>query len=143
MDLWPVEELPDSASLFYRFPIGQLRANQKPFPGMFRENQGSISTDWEKYSTAKETRARQGRPEIFAVLRMNVGGIRAIEELTVIHSPTQNVEGLPDNRAHCDVFGLDPPVPPANLDFGRKLRIRTELHHRFNAWEIPPGAPVE
>ena len=143
MDLWQVEEIPDGDSLFYRFSVGQLRADRKPFPGMFRENKGSMSTDWEKYSTANETRKRQGRPEIFAVLRMIVGGIRAIDGLTVVHSPTQNVEGLPDNQAHSDVFGLGHPAPPTNPDFGRKLRIRTELHQRFHTWEIPPGAPVE
>jgi len=139
MDLWQVEQIPDSDSLFYRFPVGVLRADRMPFPGMFRENRGSISTDWEKYSTANETRARQGRPERFAVLRLIVGGIRAIDGLTVSHSPTQNVEGLPDNRAHSDIFGLELPAPPANPDLGRKERIRTELHQRFNTWEIPPG----
>ena len=143
MDLWQVEEIPDCDSLFYRFPVGDLPANRKPFPGMFRQNKGSISTDWERYSTASQTRARQGRPERFAVVRMIVGGIRAIDGLTVSHSPTQNIERLPDNRAHTDIFGMEPPAPPTNPDFGRKLRIRTELHQRFSTWEIPPGAPVE
>jgi hypothetical protein len=143
MDLWQVEEIPDCDCLFYRFPVGDLRANKRPFPGMFRENKGSISTDWERYSTANQTRSRQGRPERFAVLRMIVGSIRAIDGLTVSHSPTQNVEGLPDNQAHSDIFGMESPAPPTNPDFGRKLRIRTELHQRFNTWEIPPGAPIE
>jgi hypothetical protein len=143
MEQWLAEDLPDSDSLFYRFPVGDLRANRMPFPGMFRENRGSISTDWEKYSTANETRARQGRPERFAVLRMIIGGIRAIDGLTVNHSPTQNMEGLPDNRAHSDVFGLELPAPSTNPDIGRKLRIRMELYKRFNTWEIPPGAPFE
>lgn len=143
MDLWLVEEIPNSDSLFYRVPVCWLRVDQKPHIGIFRENEGSMSTDWKKYSTANETRARQGRPERFAVLRMVVSGIRAIDGLTVSHSPTQNVEGVPDNQAHTDVFGLEPPAPSTNPDFGRKLRIRTELHQRFNTWEIPPGAPVE
>src|ERR1035438_1043712 len=141
MDLWRVEEIPECDSLFYRFPIGQLRADRKPFPGMFRENRGSISADWEKYSTAEETRARQGRPEIFAILRLIVGGIREIDGLTVVHSPTQNVVELPDNRAHSGIFGMESPTM-SNPELGRKERIRTELHRRFNIWEIPPGAPV-
>ena len=143
MDQWQVEEIPDSDSLFYRVPVGWLPANQMPFPGIFQENKGSISTDWEEYSTANETRSRQGRPERFAVLRLIVAGIRAIDGMTVSHSPTQNVEGKPDNRAHSDVFGLEHPAPPINPEIGRKLRIRTELYQRFNTWEIPPGAPVE
>jgi hypothetical protein len=142
MCLWLVEEIPSNASLFYRFPVGQLRPDDpKPFPGMFRENRGSISTDWDKYSTAAQTRARQGGPERFAVLKMVVGGVREIRELRVVHSPIQNRVGLPDNRAHADIFGLDEVAPTVEL--GRKERIRTELYKRFNTWEIAPDAPVE
>lgn len=141
MGKWQVEQIPDRDSLFYRFPVAQLPANRKPFPGMFRENKGSISTDWEKYSTATETRARQGRPERFAILRLLVGSVRQIAGLTVVHSPTQDVVGLPDNRAHSDIFGLQ--LPALNPDLGRKERIRTQLYKQFNTWEIPPGASTE
>ena len=98
MTVWPVESIPDSDSLFYRFPVGSLRPSDlRPQPGIFRENRGSISTDWEKYSTAAETRARPGTPERFAVIRMITGQERGIIGLSVIHSPTQSVPGLPDN----------------------------------------------
>lgn len=142
MDLWRVEEIPDGDSLFYRVSVNWLGADKKPHPGIFRENKGSISADWEKYSTAKETRARQGRPERFAVLPINVGGIREIAGLEVKHSPTQNVAGLPDNQAHTDVFGLEHPLAEST-DLGRKLRLRTELYRRFNKWKIPPDAPID
>ena len=92
MELWPVEEIPDEDSLFYRVPVAHLRPDLKTFPGMFRENKGSISTDWERYSTASETRARQGRPERFAVLRLVAGAIREIDGLTVLHSPTPGID---------------------------------------------------
>lgn len=141
MNLWPVEAIPDCDSLFYRVPENFLRADRKPHPGVFSENKGSMSTDWDKYSTAVETRLRAPRPEKFAVLRMIVGRIREIDELSVIHSPIQNVAGVDDNRAHTDVFGLEPPTS-ASPDLGRKLRIRSELYKRFNAWEIAPGTPV-
>jgi hypothetical protein len=111
-------------------------------PGVFKENKGSISTDWEKYSTAVETRSRQGRPERFAVLRMIVGKVKEIEELTVSHEPVQAVEGQPDNQAHTSIYGLDSQIV-GFADHGRKERIRTELYKRFNAWEIAPNAPVE
>jgi len=127
--------------LFYRVPVGQLRRDLKVAPGNFKENKGSISCDWEKYSTAAETRARQGTPERFAILRMVAGKIREIDELSVLHSPTQGVDGQPDNRAHTDIFGLESSAPTI-VDLGRKERIRTELHRRFNDWEIPPNAPV-
>lgn len=139
---WPVEEIPDQDFLFYRFPVGQLRPDLKIFPGVFRENKGSISTDWDKYSTATETRARTGRPEQFAVLKMGVGAVRQIEGLTVSHSPVQNVLGQPDNRAHSDIFGLEP-KPPQVSELGRKERIRTDLKRQFDSWEIPPHAPVD
>ncbi|MGA3130963.1 MAG: hypothetical protein ABSD59_09195 [Terracidiphilus sp.] len=141
MDVWPVEDMLDGASLFYRVPVSWLRIDMKPHVGVFRENKGSISTDWDKYGTAATTRERQGRPERFAVIRLSVGGVREIRELVVSHSPTQNVPGLPDNRAHTDIFGLELPAD-AKPELGRKERIRTELYKRFNTWEIEPGAPV-
>jgi hypothetical protein len=108
----------------------------------FKENKGAISSDWDKYSTAAQTRARQGGPERFAILRMVVGKIREIDELTVFHSPIQNIAGQSDNRAHANIFGLESSMS-TNVNLGRKERIRTELHRRFNTWEIPPNAPVE
>jgi hypothetical protein len=142
MDFWLVETIPDTDSLFYRFPVGQLGRGSKVFPGVFRENKGSISTDWEKYSTPVQTRSRQGRPEKFAVLRMNAGRVREIDDLTVSHSPVQNMPGQPDNQAHTDIFGLESPTSE-KPDLGRKEKIRTQLYERFNSWEIPPNAPVE
>lgn len=56
MDPWPTEDIPNEDSLFYRVPAAWLRADLKVSPGIFRENKGSISADWEKYSTAAETR---------------------------------------------------------------------------------------
>lgn len=143
MDAWPIEEIPDQDSLFYRVPVAWLRpADLNIIPGVFRENKGSISTDWDKYSTAAETRSRQGGPERFAVLKMIVGRVREISELTVLHEPIQNVEGQSDNRAHSSIYGLE---SSANTipDLGRKEKIRTELHDKFNLWAIPPHAPVE
>jgi hypothetical protein len=48
MSVWPVEEIPDPDSLFYRVPVGQLRGDLKVAAGNFRENKGSISSDWAK-----------------------------------------------------------------------------------------------
>jgi len=142
MNAWPVEEIPDPDALFYRVSICWLRpTDPKPHPGVFRENKGSISVDWEKYSTAAQTRARQGGPERFAVLKIIVGGARSIDGLTVVHSPVQGVEGQPDNRAHSSIFGLESPGSE-NVPLGRKERIRTELFQRFNTWEIAPDAPA-
>jgi hypothetical protein len=143
MNDWPVEEIPDPDSLFYRVSVGWLRPGDlRVAPGVFKENKGSISTDWEEYSTAAQTRSRQERPERFAVIRMIAGLVREIDGLTVSHSPIQNVGGQLDNRAHTSIFGLESPVS-ARPDLGRKEKIRTELQKRFNTWEIPPNAPTE
>jgi hypothetical protein len=101
-----------------------------------------MSCDWEKYSTAAETRSRQGAPERFAVIRMIAGPIREIEGLSVVHSPFQGVNGQVDNRAHSSIFGLDNP-PGVGAVHGRKERVRSELYSRFNKWEIEPSAPIE
>jgi hypothetical protein len=143
MPNWIVEDIPNQDSLFYRVPVDWLRPpDREVAPGVFKENKGSISTDWEKYSTAAKTRSRQGRPERFAVLRMIVGKVKEIEELTVSHEPVQGVEGQPDNQAHTSIYGLESKiVGPADL--GRKEKIRSELYERFKVWEIAPNAPVE
>lgn len=142
MSDWIIEDIPDQDSLFYRVPVGWLRRDMKVAPGVFSENKGSISTDWEKYSTAVETRSRQGRPERFAVLRMIVGKVREIEGMTVSHEPIQGVESQRDNQAHTSIYGLGSQIAgPADL--GRKEKIRTKLYERFNVWEIAPNAPVE
>jgi hypothetical protein len=119
-----------------------LRKDKKVAPGVFKENKGSMSTDWEKYSTAAETRSRPGGPERFAVLRMVVGKVKELEELTIAHAPIRGVEGQPDNQAHTNIFGLESQAPGA-ADLGRKEKIRTALYERFKIWEIEPNAPVE
>jgi hypothetical protein len=143
MNVWPVEEISVEDSLFYRVPVSWLRPSSlKVTTGIFRENKGSISTDWDKYSTAAETRARQGGPERFAILRMGVGQVREIDGMSVLHEPVQNLEGQIDNRAHSSIYGLESSVNVIP-ELGRKEKIRTELYKRFNVWEIPPNAPVK
>ena len=142
MNDWPAEDIPDPDSLFYRVAVGWLRPGEsRVAPGVFKENKGSISSDWEKYSTAAQTRSRQGRPERFAVIRMVAGLVREIDGLTVLHSPIQNIDGQLDNRAHASVFGLESSAS-TKPDLGRKEKIRTELQRRFGDWEIPPNAPT-
>lgn len=141
MTPWPVEDIPDPDALFYRVPTGWLRPGEFDVqPGFFRENKGSMSVDWEKYSTAAETRTRPGSPERFAVIRMIVGMVREIDGVTVVHSPVQDVPGKPDNRAHTSIFGIET-NGTGQAVLGRKERVRIEFMKRFNTWEIPPGDP--
>lgn len=109
----PVEDIPDTDVVYYRIHRsllvdGGIRGN------CFREQGAtedlarprSISTDWSRYSSPKESRARAGRPLDNLIVSLAVGALRAIDELTVAHSPVAG------NRAHTDAFGVgrDPEI---------------------------------
>lgn len=111
------EEIPDEAILFFRicrspwFDDGEL--NTAAFRNTLPSN--GMSTDWNKYSTALETRRRSQRhpPEEYAVVQLPVGRVRAIPDQTVQHSPKD------DNRAHTDVFGDKKLNPEIRVKYGR------------------------
>jgi len=135
---WPIEHIPDADSVFYRVPVGFLRADRKPHPGVFRENKGSMSVDWEKYSTAAECRERPGKPERFAVLKLPAQGIRAISNLRLDHDPAYFPNAKPPliNRAHAGVIGVA--CQPFVIEVGYEERVRLELFDLAKDWEIAP-----
>ena len=93
----PVEEIPDSDSVFMRAHRNYMRDGAIG-RGVFTAHEGAMSVDWDKYSSAECTRERgKQSPENYAVIQMGVGGIRQIKDLDVKHSPEV------DNRAHSDV----------------------------------------
>jgi hypothetical protein len=59
-----------------------------------------MSTDWERYSTPEESRARSSVPSDNGVVALNAGSVR-LAGLQVLHTP--DVER--GNRAHTDVIG--------------------------------------
>lgn len=98
---WPIEDIPDPDRLFMRahhmfFHDGRLE------PGVFRDHESSMSTDWENYSTPEETRQRGNIPADNAVISFHSGNARRID-LEVRHEP------LADNRAHAGVYGEKSP----------------------------------
>lgn len=101
---WQAEDIPDEAHTYMRahrtyFVRGQLQ------PGVFKKRDGGMSVDWEKYSTAEQTRQRtKGNPQDNAVLRLIAIGIRDIETLDLKHTPDQTPDA--PNRAHSDVIGI-------------------------------------
>lgn len=102
--VFTVEQIPDADFVYMRahrnlIPKGAVE------PGVFREQDGSMSVDWDRYSSPRDTRLRGKNPEANAVLRMNVGGIRKFNGIQVEHAP------IPNNRSHTDVF-----LPRANED---------------------------
>lgn len=120
--MWPVEEIPNEDFLFLRVHKRWLAFGEEIPTGAFRDHGGAMSTDWDKYSTPEQTQARGLRSPASdnGVLKLNVGGIRAINELTVHHTP------IPDNRAHTDVSG----------DKRTNPKVRLMLQ-RLSVWIIP------
>lgn len=109
---WQVEHIPDEDSVYMRAHKDFLR-NGLLQPGVFREHNGGMSVDWDKYCTPHETRSRAKNPSVNAVIEMDVGKIRRIQALDVIHRPK------PENRAHSEVIGL--PTESENLTETRAL----------------------
>jgi hypothetical protein len=105
-EIWESEDIPDAASLYMRVPR-QLVEFGEPYINAFR-NQPSpsdgMSTDWDKYSTPEETRARGMRPADNAVISLPVGRVRELPSLTVKHTPV-NYPPEKRNRAHTDIYG--------------------------------------
>jgi hypothetical protein len=95
---WPKEEIPDIDRLFMRVHRNFV-SQGKLAPGVFRDHGMGMSTDWERYSTAAETLQRAAEPSKNGVIQLVAGSLRAIEGLTVEHTP------IIINRAHTDVFG--------------------------------------
>ena len=129
VEIWPVEQIPNAARLFYRVHIGQLLDKQL-HPGIFREQGGAMSTDWENYSTPEESRNRAAQPQQNGIVALVVATIHSIEPLKVRHEPTRT------NRAHSAVHGLG-----ASEDVStkvRRTRIRAKLFEYFHTWEIDP-----
>jgi hypothetical protein len=127
--------IPDEDYLYRRIPIdwvsgtgGRLHA------GCFRYEGGDgMSVDWSAHSTPEQTRARQGaeRTTQFGIVRLPVGAVRKIDDLTVSHAP---VEG---NFAHSLVKGI-------STEDRLKTRQRAKLFAACNEeWLIKPGTPAQ
>ena len=96
---FPVEEIPGRHRVFHRVHRAFMEGDEI-LPGAFRDSgKDPMSVDWEKYSTAEQTRQRARKPPENAVVSVRSGVIQAMPELKLGHEP------LSDNRAHCRVYG--------------------------------------
>ena len=87
---WEKEEIPDEALLYMRVHKNQLDPTGEPIPGAFKNRPRStdgMSTDWGKYSTARECQQRARTPPDNAVLELKVEDVRGIPLQTVEHTP--------------------------------------------------------
>jgi hypothetical protein len=102
-------------------------------PGCFQNHPkktGGMSTDWGRYATPEETcrRALRSDPADNAVLALGVGAVRAIPSQTVVHAPIQGDPDIPDNRAHCEVYG--PKNAESRVHYLRISRLVLALEQR-------------
>jgi hypothetical protein len=108
-ELFLKEEIPDSATLFYRVHRSYVRSGLKH--NIFTAKEGAMSTDWCRYSSAESARLRSKTPSENGIVAFNAGKLRALlietpsYNLEVDHSPIQpnNSRGLPPNQAHTNV----------------------------------------
>ncbi len=114
---WEKEEIPNSSMLYMRVHWRDLGEDDTPNVGAFRDHGGSMSTDWDKYSTPQETLNRARVPRRNAVIEMNVEDVRSIPHQIVKHCP------MPENRAHTGVIGDKRGDPEVRIKFRRICRI--------------------
>ena len=100
--LWESEYIPGQDLLYMRIHQNWIDEDGEIIPGVFKDHGGGMSTDWQKYSTPDETRARTEKPTTeYAVISFVVTQVREIPDQTVIHTPLQELL----NRAHTDIVG--------------------------------------
>jgi hypothetical protein len=123
------EHIPEPDRLFMRVHVKLLPTRQL-HAGIFRERLGAMSVDWERYSSAEDTRGRAPNPDENGVIALITGDVRRIEGLSVEHEP------LRSNRAHSGIHGLTLPGSlPAEES---KTKRRSLLLDLVNGWEIDP-----
>jgi hypothetical protein len=131
--MWPSEEIPDQSHLFLRVHKNNTK-NGTPNAGAFREHgdgdKKGMSTDWEKYSSAAESRNRASSPIDNGIIKLVTGELRSLT-LSVLHTPIFDNPKISDNRAHTDVKGI-----------GRDPEIRLKLQDISTNWEIKPLDPL-
>jgi hypothetical protein len=99
-------------------------------PGVFKDVDGGMSVNWQKYSTPTQARLRAKNPAVNGIIALrNAGDVRRIvaeqSPLRVEHTPE------PDDRSHTEVFGNKKAA-------GVRIAL-LDLHE----WEIRVNDPVE
>jgi len=121
--IFPKEEIPNEHSLFQRVHRNLFRNEKLAISLVFKNHGDGMSTDWSKYPTPMDTKERvridQKDPDLYGVIKMNVGEVRAIEGQIVEHTP------LNENRSHTDVKGDKTPK-------------QTVYFNRIFQWSIKP-----
>ena len=128
-----VESIPDPDRLFMRVPLQWLPSGQL-HPNVFREIEGAISADWERYSIPRETRLRARNPSQSGIIELIAGEVRSIESLEVEHEP------LLSNRAHSGIHGLSKAGSLPGEESKTKRRLL--LFNLLRGWSIHPSEVI-
>jgi hypothetical protein len=126
-----VQSIPHTDRLYYRVHVNLVKTTGgKLGPHCFRDpHYEGMSVDWSEYSTAEQTRNRQGvqNASKYGIACLPVAPVWQIEGLSVKHDPTE------ENDAHSNVLGL---APPSAL----QTRQRLELWDACGRdWLLAPG----
>lgn len=126
---WVPEDILDTSFLFMMVHRQNYDFQKdEPFPGAFRDQGDAMSTDWDKYSTAEQTRNRAERslPEENAVIALRVEAVRRIWDGRVLLSVDHTPDIVRHNRAHTDVRGnkKGPNVRLQLIQLSRPPRMR-------------------
>jgi len=116
-----IEDIPDSDNLYYRVHKNDIR-EEEVLPGAFKERGEGMSTNWDKYSSPEDLIKIATVPHDNCVIELNVGAVRTIEDLVVIHAP------IVDNQAHSHVIGI-----PRNKSL--KTKVRAKLQEIYE-WRV-------
>lgn len=91
-------------------------------------DRAGMSTDWRKYSTAQECRARARVPGDNGVIELVAARVeREIPGQSVEHTPIQGRADMADNRAHTDIFGPKEEDPETQVLFSRKCQLVLDI----------------
>jgi len=104
---WPVEDIPEDATLYMRVHQNHLDSSGRPAPIAFKNRpehdpHAAMSTNWDRYAPDPEyTRKKDANKPAneYAVIAMKVFDVLQIERQMVKHAPLRN------NRAHTEVHG--------------------------------------
>ena len=99
--IFRIEQIPDTDRLFYRIHDHTLKKGGQVHSGCFtQQGKGksrSMSTDWNKYSSATKSRSRAREPSKNSIASFVKGEVAQIDGIGVSHDP------IWCNRAHTSV----------------------------------------
>ncbi len=155
--------MPDNALLYMRvhrnevvYVVKNDALLPEPKPSVFKNRAdpqmpstpAGMSTDWNKYSSPEQTRARSRRsePNDNGVLVLNAGKVRLIPLQTVDHTPIRRIPTDPtsqDNRSHTDVHGPKSPKEGKTPDERIAIaQVRFDFLELFEWAILPPEIKV-